>query len=164
MTYFEAKYRIEAEISEKNIEKLLIYSRNDDQIRLYTGDGERFSSRKKFEKWRKKGRIIYTLVNQKGNLAGITWFGVKDGGWTLAVRLYGRARGKGWSYDFLKNSIEKLIKTDSYIESSIKTWWLECSEGNISGRKLYEKLGFVLTEKGKEEGKIIYRRNHDFEF
>ena len=39
MTYFEAKYRIEAEISEKNIEKLLIYSRNDDQIRLYTGDG-----------------------------------------------------------------------------------------------------------------------------
>ena len=113
--------------------------------------GERFSSRKKFEKWRKKGRIIYTLVNQKGNLAGITWFGVKDGGWTLAVRLYGRARGKGWSYDFLKNSIEKLVKTDSYIESSIKTWWLECSEGNISGRKLYEKLGFVLTEKGKED-------------
>ena len=64
----------------------------------------------------------------------------------------------------MKKSIEKQIKTDSDIESSIKTWWLECSEGNIAGRKLYEKLGCVVTEKGKEEGKIIYRRNHDFEF
>jgi len=56
------------------------------------------------------------------------------------------------------------MNEDEYLKSTKKDWWLESSEDNIAAIKIYEKLGFKLSEKGTKTGKLIYRRRHDFEF
>ena len=162
MKYFEANYKIVEGISEKNIKELILFSRQDEEVLKFTGDRERFANREKFDQWCEKGRYIYTLVDQEGKLGGIVWFGEKEGAWTLAIRMYGAARGRDWSHDFLFEPMKKLMERKVFKTTAVKDWWLECSENNMPARKLYEKMGFKLSGKGKEEGKIIYRRSHDF--
>lgn len=77
-------------ISNKEIAQLLLYTRKDQLIRTSTHDFDHFKSKKTFLSWKRRGKIIYTLIDRKGKLFGIIWFakGVST------VRIYPPARGK----------------------------------------------------------------------
>jgi len=160
----DSTYKVINFLSDDNVEKLIKYSNSDAQIKKFTSDGKRFKNKLSFNEWLKKGRKVYCLVDKQNDLMGICWFGRKGNGFTLALRIYGQARGRGLGYWFLKEAMANFMNEDEYLKSTKKDWWLESSEYNIAAIKIYEKLGFKLSEKGTKTGKLIYRRRHDFEF
>lgn len=149
-------------LSSKCVEQLIDYSNNDEEVKKFTSDAKRFKDIESYQEWLKKGRQIYSLVDEGGNLMGITWFGYEGDGFTLAIRTYARARHRGYSYDFLRETMNDFMKSETYERSESKDWWLETSIDNSSAINLYEKLGFVRAEMGKDEGKIIFRRRPGF--
>lgn len=156
--------RVQKGINEENINELIGYANSDTEVLRFTSDRKRFGNKDSFDKWLKKGRSVYTLVSETGKLMGISWFGKEGKGFTLAVRVYAEARGKGLSYGFLLETMNDFMKEKEYLEAEDKDWWLETSVDNLVARKLYEKLGFTLAENAEEPGKLIYRRCHDFDF
>jgi ribosomal protein S18 acetylase RimI-like enzyme len=155
---------IKRELSEKNIEQLIEYANNDEAVKKNTSDAKRFKDRASFENWLKKKRKVYSLVDEKGDLMGISWFGEEGEGFTLALRIYDGARGKGFGYGFLKETMNDFMKSDEYLRAENKDWWLETSKENVAAIKIYEKLGFRAEEEGQNADKVIYRRRPDFEF
>lgn len=144
-------------LSEKNIAQLIEYTKDDPLVDKFTSDKKRFLDKFSFEEWLKKGRKIYSLVDEKDNLLGITWFGHEGEGFTLAIRIYGPARGKGLAESLLRETMEKFKKTKDYVESPDKNWWLETAEDNLPARKIYEKLGFVNQGNWTVPGKVLYK-------
>lgn len=151
-------------LSGENIDQLICYANQDSEVKKFTSDAKRFKDRKSYKEWLKKGRSIYALVNKKGELRGISWFGEEGEGFTLAIRIYGEARGKGLAKDFLMETMVDFMKSQKYLKAKNKDWWLETSKDNTAAIKLYEKLGFKKSEEGKSKEKIIFRRRHGFEF
>lgn len=149
-------------LSQKNIEELINYANSDEGVKKFTSDSKRFKDKASFEAWLKKGREIYSLVNEDGELMGVCWFGAEGEGFTLAIRIYGEARGKGLGYGFLKETMNSFMKLDEYQNADNKGWWLETSKDNIAALKIYEKLGFVFERDGEDIGKSIYRRRPGF--
>lgn len=142
-------------IDKKNIDELIAYSSNDPDVAKFTSDRTRFASQESFNRWISKGRTIYSLVNDSGNLIGITWFGYSEGGFTLAIRLYGEARGKGLAGWFLKETMDRFIKTEEYSKERNSYFWLEVSKDNLPAVKTYEKLGFKFEREGTGPDKMI---------
>jgi ribosomal protein S18 acetylase RimI-like enzyme len=153
---------IKSGLSEKNIEQLIEYANNDETVKKFTSDERRFKDKESYLNWLQKGRKIYSLVDKKGNLMGITWFGAEGEGFTFALRIYGEARGKGLGYGFLRETMNDYMKLDEYQNAENREWWLETSENNIAAIKIYEKLGFELEKEGEGRGKLIYRRRPGF--
>lgn len=153
---------IKVGLSEKNIRQLIDYANNDEVIKKNTSDGKRFKDRESFEEWLKKGRKIYSLVNENADLMGISWFGAEGEGFTFGIRIYGEARGKGLGYGFLKETIDLYMKEEEYQKAINKDFWLETSKDNIAAIKIYEKLGFKFEKDGENTEKSIYRRHHGF--
>jgi len=151
-------------LSEKNIEQLIAYANSDETVKKFTSDGRRFKDKESFENWLKKGRKIYSLVNENGDLMGISWFGEEGDGFTFALRIYGEARGKGLGYGFLRETMNDFMKLDEYQNADNKEWWLETSRENIAAIKIYEKLGFEFEKDGEGPDKVIYRRRPGFVF
>lgn len=149
-------------LSEKNIGQLIEYANNDEEVQRFTSDAKRFKNKESYNEWLKKGRTIYGLVDQEDNLLGITWFGEEGNGFTLAIRTYEGARHKGFSYNFLKETMNDFMNGDEYKEAENKGWWLETSRDNLHATVLYEKLGFEIDGVGKSPDKIIYRRRPGF--
>lgn len=149
-------------LSQKNIEELINYANSDEGVKKFTSDSKRFKDKASFEAWLKKGREIYSLVNEDGELMGVCWFGAEGEGFTLAIRIYGEARGKGLGYGFLKETMNNFMKLDEYQNADNKEWWLETSKDNIAAIKIYEKLGFEFEKDGEDIGKSIYRRRPGF--
>jgi len=149
-------------LSEKNIGQLIEYANNDELIKKYTSDLKRFKDRDSYENWLKKGRKVYVLVDDKDNLTAISWFGEEGEGFTFALRVYGKARGKGLGYGFLKETMNQFMELDDYKMANNKEWWLETSKDNIAAIKIYEKLGFKFEKDGKDPEKSIYRRRLGF--
>lgn len=143
-------------ITDKQIDKLIEYSLNDESVAKFTSDKERFKNKESFFEWKNKGRKIYTLTND-GDLLGIIWLGKKGlpmgkyleninfdkYKWTFAIRIYGEARGKGLGLDFMR----KVIKKHGI--------WLECSADNLPAQALYKKFGFRLITEADENNKVI---------
>lgn len=150
-------------LSNKCVEQLISYTNSDKTIQEFTSDLKRFKDMKSYQEWLKKGRSVYSLVDEEGNLVGISWFG-EENGFTLALRIYGKARGKGLGYDFLRKTMEDFMKGEKYKKAKNQNWWLETSKNNIPAIKIYEKLGFKFDGFGENPGKAIYRRHPDFEF
>jgi ribosomal protein S18 acetylase RimI-like enzyme len=142
-------------IDKKNIDELIAYSANDLDVAKFTSDRTRFASQESFDRWISKGRTIYSLVNDSENLIGITWFGYSEGGFTLAIRLYGEARGKGLAGWFLKETMDRFMKTEEYSKGESQSFWLEVSKDNLPAVKTYEKLGFKFEREGTEPNKMI---------
>jgi ribosomal protein S18 acetylase RimI-like enzyme len=153
---------IKKDLSEKNIKQLIKYTNNDDLIKKCTSDLKRFVNRESYENWLKKGRKIYSLVDEKDNLMGISWFGGEGEGFTFALRIYGKARGEGLGYGFLKETMNRFMELDDYKKAKNKEWWLETSKDNIAAIKIYEKCGFKYEKEGTSFGKVIYRRRPGF--
>ena len=145
------EFEIRKGILNKQIDQLIEYSLTDESVAKFTSDRERFKDRKSFEEWKNKGREIFTLNNKNNDLVGIVWTGLKEKqignkkyNKTLAIRIYGEARGKGLGLDFMKKAI-----------GSKKGIWLECSANNLPAGALYKKFGFKQVTEADENGKII---------
>lgn len=149
-------------LSEKNIDQLIEYANSDKAVGRFTSDPKRFKDRESYKNWLAKGRKIYSFVDKKGNLMGVSWFGKEGDGFTFALRIYGEARGKGYGYGFLRETMNRFMKLDEYQKAENKEWWLETSQDNIAAIKIYEKLGFELEGEGTSPEKLIYRRRPGF--
>ncbi len=146
-------------ITEKQIRELLAYSQSDQEIRKFTSDPVRFKDRNAFNQWRQKGKLIYTLTDVSGPLLGLIWFGEKACPFkeelgcqtSFAIRIYGKARGKGLAIDFMK------IAFSDYCRLHPETGgiWLETSVDNLAARKVYEKFGFQAVPEAEDKKKII---------
>ena len=137
-------------ITDSQIDELIYFSNNDPQILSYTHDKDHRGSRQAYNLWLKTNPIIYTLSNKKGNLCGFIWFREKHviPGFniTFSIRLYGDARGKGLSFDFMKQAFDDLKP---------KKVWLECSADNLPAVSLYKKFGFRQISEPDKNNKII---------
>lgn len=143
-------FEIRRGILDKQIDQLIEYSLNDESVGKFTSDRERFKNRQAFEEWQQKGREIFTLNNSNNDLVGIVWTGLKEKqtgnkkyNKTLAIRIYGEARGKGLGLNFMKSCIKG------------KGYWLETSNDNLAAKALYSKFGFKQVSDVDENGKII---------
>jgi len=155
--------RIVKGIQEKNIDQLINYTNRDGDVKKFTSDLKRFLNREALNEWLKKGRKIYTLIDDGDNLLGITWFGPEGDGFTFAIRMYEDARGKGLAADFLSATMNDYMTEPEYVNSSNKNWWLETSVDNYPAIKIYEQLGFVKSGQGQTSDKIICRRDFGYE-
>lgn len=152
---------IKTGISNENIDILIEYSKTDADVAKFTSDQKRFANRDSFNEWLGKGRTIYSLVNEQGKLVGITWFGYANEGFTLAIRLYAEARGKGLAKSFLEETMEMFRKTKQYLEKENKSFWLEVSRDNLPAISTYTKLGFKPEKQGSTEDKVIYWKHYE---
>lgn len=136
-------------ITQNQVDELINYSNNDNEVKKNTNDAKRFADRKSYNNWLKIPREIYTLTNLKDELLGIVWFRTQElkenYGITFAIRLYGEARGKGLSEDFLKQAFKEFKNSPLYKKNSSKKFWLETRRDNIPAIKLYEKFNFKKT-------------------
>lgn len=115
----------------------------DEELQGNTSDRRRFGEGS-YEEWYAKERYPFVLVDDKGALAAIIWFGPEKhphgepGNWnTVAFRSYPPYRGKGIMKPFSMFVIQKYLamKQGSRI-------WLETGAHNVPAISLYEKLGF----------------------
>jgi ribosomal protein S18 acetylase RimI-like enzyme len=143
-------YQIAKEISDKQIDQLIDFSNSDDEILKYTNDQVRFGDSKSFDNWFSKGKQIFILTNKNQELLGIIWFSkklitideYKNYGISFAVRIYGKARGKGFSKDFAKKAIKMLKQTEFYKNFPNKGIWLTTNHDNEIAKKVYGNLEF----------------------
>lgn len=143
-------------LSKKNIDQLIVFTNSDNEVQKNTSDLKRFANRELWQKWREKGRKIYAMVDENDDLMGITWFGAEGEGFTFAIRMYGNARGKGLSENFLRETMDDFMKEPEYINAQNKDIWLEISKDNLPAIKIYEKLGFVKIRDGVTMDRVIY--------
>ena len=136
---------IQQGILDCQIDQLIKYSNTDPEIKKFTSDLIRFKDRPSFNKWLEQGKVIYTLIDKKNNLLGISWFGQKNppiklnANFTFAIRIYGLARGQGLSYPFLKTTISDVLKSS---KDKVAGFWLQVSIDNIPAINTYKKIGF----------------------
>jgi len=151
-------------ISDTHITELINYTHSDPIIQKFTSDLKRFSSIESFNQWR-TGARIYTLVSDDNKLLGLIWFrarsipaefssdsvNLSDYGFTVAMRLYQEARGRGFLRPFLHSAMENFKKADEYRKSDKKGIWLITSEDNFQAQAAFEKFGFkkIQTKSGK---------------
>ncbi len=151
------KLAVKREITAKQIKELLDFSGTDEQVKRFTSDPERFKNKAAFAKWRCKGRTLYSLAGASGNLLGVIWFGekacpVKEESacrTTFAIRIYGKARGKGLAGDFMKIVFDDYLR----LHPGLGGIWLETFFDNLAAQKVYERFGFrrlAGTENGRK--------------
>lgn len=159
-TISQQKFYVELGITPEQVEEVVRYTLTDQAVGMFTSDAQRFSSVEAFNKWREENkRMIYTLVDESGQLAGISWVGEKElpsgytyPGWlnpkeyhyTTAVRVYGVARGVGVGSDFQKLAIEHYLtnvlgKTELNMPYG---FWGEAHDDNIASRRMCARTGF----------------------
>lgn len=156
-------------ITEKQIEELIGYSNSDELVRNNTNDTNRFANTSKFEEWMQIPREIFTLTNNSEDLLGLIWFrnqaipdrkfindfNKENFGVTFAIRIYGKARSKGYSEKFLNWAFHEYKKTNQYSDNPSKGVWLETRRDNFAAIKLYEKFGFRTVTESDETNRII---------
>jgi len=138
-------------LTESQINELINYSNTDPQIIQFTSDKTRFATRSDFDSWlNRRHPAIYTLSNKEGDLCGFIWIEKDDKiagfEFTFAIRLYADARGKGLSFDFMKQAFD---------DFKPKTVWLETSADNLPAISTYKKFGFKQITQPDDKGKII---------
>ena len=161
---------IKTELTEEQISQLVAYSNSDPEVIKFTSDPRRFKDRNAFNEWLKKERKFFALTDFHGNLAGIIWYGEQElpqnnllGGidpssynYTFAIRLYGKARGKRLSGQFMQKTFERLFKIHG---TDIKGMWLETSADNLPAVRSYSSFGYRQASKPNAEGKIYMVRD-----
>jgi len=92
-------------ISVGQIRQLLSYTREDKLIRTQTHDFDHFKSKKTFLSWKRRGKVIYTLIGRTGKLLGFAWFNKKRPEGNIekpTVRIYSPAGKKVSDKKFLE--------------------------------------------------------------
>ena len=125
-------------ISGLQVDQLIKFTGKDELIEKFTHDSHRFKNPSNYKKWQ-KGKTIYTLIDKKGNLLGVIWFGKKknpqvpDYPYTFAIRVYPPTRGKGHALKFMKEAFKNFKPNGVWLTTHIE---------NIPAIKLYKKFGF----------------------
>lgn len=160
---------IKDEISDSQILELIHYANTDLLIQKFTSDPKRFKDRDAYNNWFAKGKSIYILTDKSEALLGFLWlskeaipdqqftqsFPKEKYGITAGLRMYGKARGKGLAFDFMKEAFAAFKLTEFYQSIERKGVWFETSFDNIPAVKLYEKFGFIKVTNPDEHGKIL---------
>lgn len=143
------------------IDELIYYSNTDPLIIANTKDKQRFKDKNTFNKWFKLNKKIYTLEDKQGKLMGIIWFSkekipqndifitsfeTQKYTTTFAIRLYQKARGKGFSKVFMREVFEKYGNADGI--------WLQTKEENQKNVNLYLSFGFIKVTDANKTGRI----------
>lgn len=116
--------------------------------------GGRFKDLQSFEKWAKKKRVLYLLMDND-ELAGIIWFGERTNSkidarykLTFGIRLYEGYVGKGLSKPLMKVGHQDI---KNYFES--RHIWLDLDEKNVAAERAYISYGY--KEIIRADGRII---------
>jgi ribosomal protein S18 acetylase RimI-like enzyme len=156
-------------MSDSQVEQLIHYATEDEAVKKFTSDPARFSDKESFRTWLQQGRVIYSLSDPAGNLAGVIWFGAKvmpqktflDSfredyyGVTFSIRLYGDWRGKHLAGRFSTMAFAEYFRSPEYAQEPQKGIWLETSEDNIPAVVAYENFGFRRISEPDEHNKIL---------
>lgn len=156
-------------ITQQQVEELIKYSNNDELVRVNTQDARRFADQAAFEQWIITPKEIYTLTDNSQALLGLIWlkpqqlpeknyttlFDKEKFGITFAIRLYEKARGKGYSKPFLDWAFDEYKKNEQYNQTEQKGIWLETRSNNLAAISLYEKFGFMTVSSPDENDRII---------
>lgn len=158
------QYQIKKGLTESQIDQLINYSLEDPDLK-YTSDASRFKDRVGFDEFSTHILAYYSLVDESDNLAGIVWFDdfvvkelPKGYGISIAIRLYGQARGKGLALPFAEKAIEDFKTSQHYKSHPNPKLWLAVSPDNSPAIKVYEKIGFKKIgqlDNGKKELMIL---------
>jgi hypothetical protein len=128
----------------------------DGLLREMTHDLSRFSSLAQLDRWRERDREALCLCDATGSLLGIFWVAEKplparddyykpvlirthDPRLTVAIRLYGPARGRGLAKDFSAHALAEFL--GHYPEPP--ALWFETRADNLVTRSLGKRMGFV---------------------
>lgn len=128
---------------------------HDAQVCKLTDDPSRFADMQTLSKWlSKRQRFTYVLLDAEQKVVGSFWIAHKQCeqqnidaqfAWTLAIRLYGKARGAGLAVPFMQRVLAYFVQTRDYLQSSAPGFWLRTKTGNVPARKTYEKFGFSVA-------------------
>ena len=160
--------RLKHGLTKEQIRVLIQFANQDEKVKTYTFDPQRFKDKEAFNKWQKKGRSIYAMEGHDGRLLGIAWFGksifpeVKlrpefkglDGnyyGITLAIRIYGEARGLNLAKKLTAAALTGYLKSDDYKKDGGNGIWLETSQDNQAAVRTYLTLFTQVTDANKWE-------------
>ncbi len=162
-------YKIKKGITDKQISQLINYAATDEGLK-YTSDPKRFKNRESFDEFSKEILSYYTLVDDEDNLLGIIWFhdldlylnreSPSEYGISFAIRLYGKARGKGLALPFTEEVMADFKDSEEYKKHPHPKFWLSVSPENEPAVALYRKLGFEDLEISKEYNKLLMTLNH----
>lgn len=136
---------------------------SDIELQEKTSDYRRFGEGM-YDEWYSKGRLPFALVDEKNNLAALTWFGPEpvptdsaenisdiSGEWdTTALRSYEPYRGKGIMrafFEYAWNAYHALLPG--------RRLWLETNTDNAGILHLGEKLGFTNYGIRAKNGRIL---------
>lgn len=160
-------WRIQRGITVDQIQQLVSFSHQDEQVMANTSDRSRFETIDKVGEWMKK-RTVYTLADNQDRLLGVIWFGRKPfpesrilsspvvpGEYkvTLALRIYGDARGKHLAMKFLQPVMSNYLGQPE--NKDIEGIWFETSATNLPIQTTFRKLWFVVVSQPNENGKIL---------
>ena len=153
--------KITEKMTPTQMRQLIKHSNFDEIIIKSTNDRERFSDQASVDKWLKKKRKFYILIDEEDKLMGIIWFGketipTKDKKYsiTFAIRLYEGNRGKGYAKKFMKEAITKFKLTSEY-KKRTGGFWLITNPDNLPAIKAYEYFGFKKIPYEDSEGRIL---------
>ncbi len=115
----------------------------------------RFKDLESYRAWaNSKQRVVYLLLSESADVAGIVWFGERTNpltpGYdvTFGVRLYEGYVGKGLAVPFLEITHREARK-----QFPNRKIWLDYVRGNEAAERTYTKFGYKKL--ADEEGRIV---------
>jgi ribosomal protein S18 acetylase RimI-like enzyme len=144
--------------TERQIQQLLYSSKKDPLILEFTSDKQRFADLVTFKKWSKKTPHKYIFTDENNDLFALVWFshkkipvaGYKDYHWSLALRVYEKARGKGLAKEFMSVALKDF--SNKFPDRKI---WLSTSFDNLAAIRTYKRFNFKQISKPNEDNKIL---------
>jgi|SRR3989344_771648 len=156
-----SSFLVKKGITDRQINQLIQYALDDPELEKFTSDPKRFNSRESFDEFSKHIMTYYTLTDEADNLLGVIWFDdfpLEEGseyGISYAIRVYGRARGKGAAVPFSRAAFDDFKKSPEYLGHLNRKIWLAVSPENIPAKKVYQKLGFKDLKMNDQGNKLL---------
>lgn len=138
------------ELTDKMAHKLVVASIEPEMLEWVPDDHDRrFPDVEHALQWyRERKRTMYAL-GARANLAGVAWFTQRsfpdpeiDAQYTLAIRLYEKARNQGLGKAVLE-ATDRDFRQVSHYEGPT---WLSVKDTNIHAKRLYDKFGYSAVK------------------
>jgi GNAT superfamily N-acetyltransferase len=137
----------------------LVERSKEEEIRRWTKDDaeRRFPDTEAARHWYEEHEHTVYALGKTAALDGVVWFSRRErpelnADYTLAIRMYEGARGRGLAGALLKTALKDFGQFKQY-EGAI---WLGTDDDNVHARRLYEHHGFTVV--GQEEARTIMVR------